>query len=76
MAAMVNELMELSRIESEQSGLQHAPLDLHPFIDALREEHYERTEKRKIAFDVRGSRLPAPASAAMKRSCARFSTIC
>ena len=52
MAAMVNELMELSRIESEQSGLQHAPLDLHPFIDALREEHYERTEKRKIAFDV------------------------
>ncbi len=52
MAAMVNELMELSRIESEQSGLQHAPLDLHPFIDALREEHYERTEKRKIALEV------------------------
>ena len=52
MAAMVNELMELSRIESEQSGLQHAPLDLHPFINALRAEHYERTEKRKIAFDV------------------------
>ena len=52
MTAMVNELMELSRIESEQSGLQHAPLDLHPFINALRAEHYERTEKRKIAFDV------------------------
>ena len=52
MTAMVNELMELSRIESEQSGLQHAPLDLHPFIDALREEHYERTEKRKIALEV------------------------
>ena len=52
MAAMVNELMELSRIESEQSGLQHAPLDLHPFIDALREEHYERTEKRKIALEI------------------------
>ena len=52
MAAMVNGLMELSRIESEQSGLQHAPLDLHPFIDALREEHYERTEKRKIALEV------------------------
>ena len=52
MAAMVNELMELSRIESEQSGLQHAPLDLHPFIDALREEHYERTEKQKIALEI------------------------
>ena len=60
MAAMVNELMELSRIESEQSGLQHAPLDLHPFINALRAEHYERTEKRKIASRRCGSRLPAP----------------
>ena len=52
MTAMVNELLELSRIESEQSGLQHVPLDLHPFIDALREEHYERTEKQKIALEI------------------------
>lgn len=52
MTAMVNELMELSRLESEQSSLQLAPLDLHPFIAELHEEHQERTEKRKIAFDV------------------------
>jgi len=52
MTLMVNELMELSRLESEQSGLQLAPLDLHPFIAELHEEHQERTEKRKIAFDV------------------------
>lgn len=52
MTLMVNELMELSRLESEQSSLQLAPLDLHPFIAELHEEHQERTEKRKIAFDV------------------------
>lgn len=52
MTAMVNELMELSRLESEQSSLQLAPLDLHPFIAELREEHGERTKKRKVALDV------------------------
>lgn len=52
MTLMVNELMELSRLESEQSSLQLTPLDLHPFIAELHEEHQERTEKRKIAFDV------------------------
>lgn len=52
MTAMVNELMELSRLESEQSSLQLAPLDLHPFIAELREEHDERTKKRKVALEV------------------------
>ena len=52
MSAMVNELMELSRLESEQASLQFAPLDLHPFIADLDEEHRERSEERKITFDV------------------------
>ena len=52
MAAMVNELMELSRLESEQSSLQLAPLDLHPLIADLRAEHDELKKKRKVALDV------------------------
>ena len=52
MSAMVNELMELSRLESEQASLQFAPLDLHPFIADLDEDHRERSEERKITFDV------------------------
>ena len=52
MTAMVNELMELSRLESEQASLQLVPLDLHPLIAELDEEHRERSNKRKIAFDV------------------------
>ena len=52
MSAMVNELMELSRLESEQASLQFAPLDLHPLIADLDEEHRERSEERKITFDV------------------------
>lgn len=52
MAAMVNELMELSRLESEQTSLQLAPLDLHPFIAELHEEHQELTDKGKIAFEL------------------------
>lgn len=52
MTLMVNELMELSRLESEQSSLQLAPLDLHPLIAELRKEHDERTKKRKAALDV------------------------
>ena len=52
MSAMVNELMELSRLESEQASLQFAPLDLHPLIAGLDEDHRERSEERKITFDV------------------------
>lgn len=52
MTAMVNELMELSRLESEQSSLQLAPLDLHPLIAELQEEHHDWTKKHKIALDV------------------------
>ena len=52
MAAMVNELMRLSRLESDQAGLQLEPLDLRPFMAALREEHRERTQKRSIALDL------------------------
>lgn len=52
MTAMVNELMELSRLESEQSSLQLAPLDLHPFIAEMLDEHRDRTRKNKIALDV------------------------
>ena len=52
MTAMVNELMELSRLESEQSSLQLEPLDLHPLIAELRAEHGEGTKKRKAALDV------------------------
>ena len=52
MAAMVNELMELSRLESEQSSLQLAPLDLHPLIADLRAEHDELKKKRKVVLDV------------------------
>lgn len=51
MTAMVNELMELSRLESEQSSLQLAPLDLHPFIAEMLDEHRDRTKKNKIALD-------------------------
>ncbi|MCY4437156.1 MAG: ATP-binding protein [Chloroflexi bacterium] len=52
MTAMVNELMELSRLESEQASLQLVPLDLQPLIAELDEEHRERSEKRKIVLDV------------------------
>ena len=52
MAAMVNELMELSRLESEQASLQLAPLDLRPLIADLRAEHDELKKKRKVALDV------------------------
>ncbi len=52
MTAMVNELMELSRLESEQASLQLAPLDLHPLIAELRAEHDELKKKRKVALDV------------------------
>ena len=52
MAAMVNELMELSRIESEQSSLQLQPLDLHPFLSEMHEENQPQAEKQKIAFEL------------------------
>ena len=52
MAAMVNELMELSRIESEQSSLQLQPLDLHPFLTEMHEENQPQAEKQKIAFEL------------------------
>ena len=52
MAAMVNELMELSRIESEQSSLQLQPLDLHPFLAEMHEENQPQAEKQKIAFEL------------------------
>ena len=52
MAAMVNELMELSRIESEQSSLQLQPIDLHPFLSEMHEENQPQAEKQKIAFEL------------------------
>ncbi len=52
MTAMVNELMRLSRLESDQAGLQLEPLDLGPFLAALQEEHQARTAKRGIALDL------------------------
>ena len=52
MTAMVNELMELSRLESEQASLQLVPLELQPLVAELDEEYRERSEKRKIVLDV------------------------
>jgi two-component system phosphate regulon sensor histidine kinase PhoR len=52
MTAMVNELMELSRLESEQSNLQRAPLDLNLLIAELCEEHHSLMKKQKITVDV------------------------
>ncbi len=52
MAAMVNELMELSRIESEQSSLQLQPLDLHPFLTEMHEENEPLAEKQEITLEL------------------------
>ncbi len=52
MAAMVDELMELSRLESEQAGLELAPLDLRPLMAELQDEHRQRAEKSKITLEV------------------------
>ncbi len=52
MAAMVDELMELSRLESEQAGLELTPLDLRPLVAELQEAHRQQAEKKKIALDV------------------------
>ncbi len=52
MAAMVNELMELSKIESEQSSLQFQPVDLQPFLAELHEENQPLAEQQEITLEL------------------------
>ncbi|MBI4338139.1 MAG: HAMP domain-containing protein [Chloroflexi bacterium] len=52
MIGMVEDLLDLSRLESGQATLHLSPVDLRPLLDEVRAQFQERADSKQITVDI------------------------